>query len=88
MRLIDAGELIEMAYRMQLDSREQIARMIESAPTIEPVRKQGKWLNVEHAPNNMWYCTCSVCRERQTVEIANHCPNCGAKNGHGRRAIA
>ena len=41
-------------------------------------RKTGKWLSVAPAPNNMWYCTCSNCKERQTVEMRNYCPNCGA----------
>lgn len=35
MRLIDADELIEHAWRDKLDSRELIAEMINSAPTIE-----------------------------------------------------
>lgn len=34
MRLIDADELIEHAWRDRLDSRELIAEMIENAPTI------------------------------------------------------
>lgn len=34
-RLISADDLIERAYRLRLDSREQIAQMIESAPTVE-----------------------------------------------------
>ena len=33
-RLIDADGLIERAYRERLDSRELIAQMIESAPTV------------------------------------------------------
>ena len=39
MRPIDADELIERAYREQLDNRELIAQMIESAPAVdaEPV---------------------------------------------------
>lgn len=37
MRLIDADELIEIAHRIRLDSRERIERMIESAPTIDAV---------------------------------------------------
>lgn len=36
MRLIDADELIEHAWRDKLDSRELIAEMIENAPTVEP----------------------------------------------------
>ena len=34
MRLIDADELIERAWREKLDSRELIVQMIESAPTV------------------------------------------------------
>ena len=35
MRLIDADELIEHAWRDKLDSRELIAQMIENAPTVK-----------------------------------------------------
>lgn len=40
-RLIDADELIEIAHRIRLDSRERIERMIESAPTVdaEPITR-------------------------------------------------
>ena len=34
MRLIDADEILEHAYREKLDSRELIAEMIKSAPTV------------------------------------------------------
>lgn len=34
-RLIDADELIEIAHRIRLDSRERIEQMIESAPTVD-----------------------------------------------------
>lgn len=37
MRLIDADELIEHAWRDKLDSRELIAEMIEKAPTIKKI---------------------------------------------------
>ena len=37
MRLIDADELIEHAWRDKLDSRELIAEMIEKAPTIKEI---------------------------------------------------
>ena len=40
---------------------------------------QGKWIEVVQAPNDLWYGTCSVCGERQTIEVANYCPCCGAK---------
>lgn len=71
MRLIDADELIEMAYRMRLDSREQIACMIESAPTIEPEQKRGKWV-IDNG--------CVCCSECGTPNREwNFCPNCGTK---------
>ncbi len=37
MRLIDANELIEHAYRDKLDSRELIANMIKNAPTVKEI---------------------------------------------------
>lgn len=37
MRLIDADELMEHAWRDKLDSRELIAEMIEKAPTIKEI---------------------------------------------------
>ena len=37
MRLIDADELIEHAWREKLDSRELIVQMIENAPTIKEI---------------------------------------------------
>lgn len=37
MRLIDADELIEHAWRDKLDSRELIVKMIEQAPTIKEI---------------------------------------------------
>lgn len=39
MRLIDAGELIEHAWRDKLDSRELIVKMIDNAPTVEAIPK-------------------------------------------------
>jgi hypothetical protein len=35
MRLIDADELLEHVWRDKLDSREAIAKMVKSAPTIK-----------------------------------------------------
>ena len=42
MRLIDANELLEHAWRDKLDSRELIANMIESAPTVYDREKCGE----------------------------------------------
>ena len=37
MRLIDADELLEHAWRDKLDSRELIAKMIDNAPTVKEI---------------------------------------------------
>lgn len=37
MRLIDADELIEHVWRDRLDSRERIANLVESMPTIKAI---------------------------------------------------
>jgi hypothetical protein len=37
MRLIDADELMEHAWRDKLDSRELIAKMIDNAPTVKEI---------------------------------------------------
>lgn len=42
MRLIDANELLEHAWRDKLDSGELIANMIESAPTVYDREKCGE----------------------------------------------
>lgn len=79
MRLIDADELIETAHRIRLDSRERIEQMIESAPTIEPEQKHGRW-EVKYISDFRFCVYCSVCGERQTHgEKTNYCPNCGAR---------
>lgn len=37
MRLVDADELIEHAWRDKLDSRELIVQMIATAPTVKEI---------------------------------------------------
>lgn len=91
MRLIDADELMEHAWRDKLDSRELIAEMIERAPTIKEIPtnipidvfeklfsqpKTGHWIKLK-----VGY-TCSKCT-LATNEYGKgkyrYCPNCGAK---------
>ena len=43
--------------------------------------RRGRWVDVEPAPHNLFYATCSVCGDRQTIEVANFCPMCGARMG-------
>ena len=40
--------------------------------------RHGRWIDVEPAPHNLFYATCSLCGDRQTIEVANYCPMCGA----------
>lgn len=72
MRLIDADELIEHAWRDKLDSRELIVEMIERAPTVKSIptqipidvyerllKQESKWIPVsERLPEESYYCLC------------------------------
>ena len=79
MRLIDADELLEHVWRERLDSRERIARLVETRPTIVPKRKRGGWLYASHYGER--YRICSVCFVERLDDFPtgmNYCPNCGA----------
>ena len=79
MRLIDADAL-QSEYMRYHDGRRIV--LIDVAPTIEPERKNGKWVkeywNGEHTRK------CSSCNITQTVTTYrgkvnfNYCPYCGA----------
>ena len=82
MRLIDADELMEHAWRDKLDSRELIAEMIDNAPTakeipvkipinvfeqlISPHPKKGHWI-LTIEDWNKW--TCSECGFKERTDI-------------------
>ena len=75
MRLIDADELTEKAWRYGLATREDIAQMIANAPTVDAV-KHGHW---EDEQRGRWiYAKCGLCGTVHNVRT-NYCPNCGAK---------
>ena len=92
MRLIDADELIEHAWRDKLDSRELIAEMIEKAPTIKEIPtkipinvfeqlislepKTGHWIRTVDKAEYLVW-ECN-CGWQQRF-ATNYCPNCGAK---------
>lgn len=67
MRLIDADELLEHAYRDRLDSRELIADMIRNAPTIKkipcniPIEIVG-CMGCAFTDYNEWDLPCRVCK--------------------------
>lgn len=57
---------------------------IKRAPTIEPERKKGKWIEQDDGWDGVYY-ECSVCKEAFTLidgtpsdNLYNYCPNCGA----------
>ena len=93
MRLIDADELIEHAWRDRLDSRELIAQMIETAPTVKEIPTKipinvferlisqepetGRWKRIGYDLYE-----CSICgQDVMTGDICayRHCHCCGAK---------
>ena len=82
-RLIDANNLIEYVWRERLDTRERIAHLVESMPTIEE-HKTGTWERHYSRPNvyadMCWHC--SNCGYKTPDNWANKwkfCPHCGAR---------
>lgn len=83
MRLIDADAIIkEIKERNPDDVSYEDAwaiTCIEHAPTIEPERKKGVWLDDDGEIRTDGYCAnCSVCGEWSEYLTA-YCGNCGAK---------
>ena len=88
MRLIDADALIyglrDYTFTLNPDDPNatkeyrlvsKMIEILENAPTIEPQRKKGKWINCDGG-----IATCSVCGDRWGVYgVMNFCPNCGAE---------
>ena len=78
MRLIDADALLKTIIQMSLDGN--VFDRIHEAPTIEPQRKKGMW--IEHNPHKCGLgivFECSECGEKIECEPSNFCPNCGAE---------
>lgn len=61
---------IEMVYEVKKPTDFPAADVVEV--------RHGRWVDVDPAPYNLFYATCSVCGDRQTIEVANYCPMCGA----------
>ena len=78
MRLIDADELLEHAYRDRLDSRELIAKMIKNAPTIKHTNTE-EWIRQTDKTKKMYgWCFCSNCNA-YIGSKPNYCSSCGRK---------
>ena len=96
MILIDGEKLLEKMYRYtdnegakmpygdddSLIHKDSACFLIENAPTIEPKRKNGKWIFL--GPNGF---KCSRCGRYLGIEYGdvkmNFCPHCGSYNGEG-----
>lgn len=93
MRLIDADTL-KPKLKAIIEAETQVygrgswgfavrcMEVVEDAPTIEPERKTGRWINAypDIEPNPMFmYGICSECGFDQSIsDKLNYCPNCGA----------
>lgn len=89
MRLIDADELIEHIWRDRLDSRERIANLVESMPTIKGTIPVVDVVPVVHAhwkDNKNGTVSCSRCStwfQKGRVPYLRFCGYCGAKMDGG-----
>lgn len=82
MRLIDADALIEdikTVNPIMDDKIEWGKRIVNAAPTIDPVR-HGRWLFTDTNT-----CECSVCHTCEPYPFSEFewCPNCGARMDGG-----
>lgn len=80
MRLIDADALEPDADYDDGDYWAVSIAQIQSAPTIDPERKKGKWIDNEtsYADGVRQTCTCSVCGQRSVRPLGRFCRWCGA----------
>ena len=56
-----------------------LADVIATLKTLPPAERRGRWIDIEQAPDYLFYATCSVCGNRQTIGVSNYCPMCGAR---------
>lgn len=81
MRLIDADALEPDAEYDEGEYWAYSTTQIENAPTIEPERKKGKWVDVTRTGGCFLY-KCSECGNL-FLEEYNFCPECGADMREG-----
>ena len=82
-KYIDAEGVMRVCFDSFVKTNNQAYReifaLIEAVPAADVAEvRHGRWIDVEPAPHNLFYATCSVCGDRQTIEVANYCPMCGA----------
>ena len=101
MRLIDADALEELFREVisgiakkpemtgnlehMIRASAMVVEMIQDAPTIEPERKKGKWVDKDLYKHTMartldGYTFCNKCNHHEEYGYrSNYCPNCGAR---------
>lgn len=78
-KYIDADKLKRHYAWWDDEAKKIFDEIIDLQPAADVQEVQhGRWVDVEPAPHNLFYATCSVCGDRQTIEVANYCPMCGA----------
>ena len=83
MSLINRETLLAEYDRVHVGEPGKARKLIEDAPTAEPERKKGRWIDDgtygDYHPHHAWHC--SECEE-SVIEIDTpwfkFCPNCGA----------
>lgn len=81
MRLIDADELLKdehQHYEYLSDEYYILVRDIESAPTVEPEQKKGKW-TVTGTFFDFLKCSCCGYKTPWNQDVFSFCPHCGAE---------
>ena len=90
MRLIDADALISAVLEGSNNDgaygymdTQSIVDLIDTAPTIDPERKRGEWVNIQISANcyGTSSAECNLCGatvHSDFSSVVNYCPNCGA----------
>ena len=81
MRLIDADALFrameETGWYNNADRDEIAEELVLKAPTIEPERKKGKWIEYNATGKKQWMCS-ECCAKEKNPKVARFCYWCGA----------
>lgn len=59
------------------DCKQKAIDLLQNAPTIEPERKKGKWIEYNATGKKQWMCS-ECCAEEKNPKVARFCYWCGA----------
>lgn len=74
MRAIDGDALIANQFKNDI-SYKAFVNLVKRQPTIEPERKNGKWIDLDYT--EAWLYKCDQCGKRSDFKD-NYCSDCGA----------